>query len=87
MDKRVVHDDVVAAEQMTDHGDVCGMSADERDGILGAVNARQRAFELAMHRALARHRPARRHRRAVAVDRRLRRGDYPRIAVKPNVVV
>ena len=71
VDQRVVNDHVVAAEQMPDHGDVGRMTADEGDAVLGAVEAGQRVFELAVDRALAGDRAARRDGGAVAVDRRL----------------
>ena len=87
VDERVVHDDVVAAEQMADDGDVGRMPADEGDAILGAMDARQRRFELAMDRALAGDRAAGGNRGAVAVDRRLRRRGDARIAVQPDVIV
>ena len=87
MDQRVVHDDVVAAEQMADHRDVRRVSADQRDAVLGAVDPCQRAFELAVYRPLARNRPARRDRGAIAIDRCLGGGRDPRVAVEPDVIV
>ena len=72
VDQRIVHDHVVAAEQMADHRDIRRMAADQGDAVLGAVDARQRVLQLAMDRALAGDRTARRDRGAVAVDRRLR---------------
>ena len=87
VDQRIVHDHVVAAEQMADDRDIGRMAADQRDGVLGAVNARQRPFQLAVDRPLAGHRAARRHRGAVAVDRRLRRRGDSRVAVEPEIIV
>ena len=58
VDQCVVHDHVIATEQLPDHGNVGRMAADQSDAILGAVHVRQLQLELAVHRAFARHRPA-----------------------------
>ncbi len=87
VNERVVHDHVVAAQEMADHGDVGRMAADQDDAVLGAVQTGQRPLELAVHRPLARDRAARRDRGAVAVDRRLgRRGDLG-MTVEADIVV
>ena len=39
VDKGVVHDYVVAPEQVTDHRDVCRMAANQDNAVLGSVNA------------------------------------------------
>ena len=87
VNERIMHDDVVAAEQMADNGDVRRMAADQRDRVLSAVNARQCPFQIAVDRALAGHWAARRDRGAIAVDRRLCSVGDARIAVEPDIIV
>jgi len=41
VDQRIVNDYIVTAEQMSDHGDVRRMAADQSDTIFAAVNPRQ----------------------------------------------
>src|SRR5262249_62241453 len=87
VDQRIMDDEVVAAEQMTYYRDVCRMAADQGDAVFGAVNPCQRALEVAVYRALAGNRPTGRDGRAIAIDRRLRRGSDPRIAVETDIIV
>src|SRR5438105_15298641 len=53
MNQRIVHDQIVAAEQMSDDGDVCRMTTDEHGAILAAMKLRQRLLQLALQRPLA----------------------------------
>jgi hypothetical protein len=46
VDQRIMHDQIVAPEQMPDNSNVRRMSADERDTILAAMEARQRLLQL-----------------------------------------
>ena len=87
VDQRIVDDHIVAPKQMADHRDVGRMAADQGDAVFGAVDSRQRLFELAMDRALAGDRAAGRDRGAIAIDRRLCRRRDARVAVEADVIV
>jgi len=87
VNERVMHDDIIAPEQMADHGHVRRMTANQRDAVLGTVNPRQRAFQFTMNRPLAGNRAARRDRGAVAVDCRFRGVGDAGIAVKSDIIV
>ena len=87
VDQRIMHDQIVAAEQMPDDSNVRRMSADERDTIVGAMEARQRLLQLAVKRSLAGNRAAGRDCCAVAVDCRLRRLRDARVPVEADVVI
>src|SRR6516225_11355847 len=59
VDQRVVHDNVIASEQMTDDRHVGGVAADQNDGVLRAMHLGERTLECAMNGALTRDRTAR----------------------------
>ena len=87
VDEGVVHDHIIATEQMADDGNVGRVSADQHDAVLGAVDPRQRLLQFAVDRALSRYHAAGRDRGAVAVDRGFRRARDARIAVQADIVV
>src|SRR6516165_7520829 len=58
MDQRIMHDDVIASEQMTDNRHVGRVAADQNDAVFGAVHFGERALERAVNRTLTRYRTA-----------------------------
>ena len=75
----VMQDQVFRSKQITDGGDIGGMTADEGNGFVHVINFGKRGLELAVDRPLARNNTTRRHRGAVLIDGRLGRGRNHRI--------
>ena len=83
----VLHDEVLGRHQHADGRNVGGVTADEGEAGIRAVEVGQLPLELAVHHSLTRDQPARRHRRAALVDGRLGRLGDGRLLVEPQIVV
>jgi hypothetical protein len=71
VDQRIVHDQVLRPEQVSDGRHIGRVATDEHDAVVHAMGSGERLFEFAVDRTLAGDQPARRGRRAVAVNGRL----------------
>src|ERR1700758_2492639 len=55
VDQRIMHDNVIASEQMTDNRHVSRVTADQNDAVFGAMYFGERAFKRTVNRALTRY--------------------------------